>query len=245
MKFSGQKYDKGGIRTVKGRGVNCQKSVLSLVLTFSKIGIPAAAGIINFVVMTAALSSCNSGLFSTGRMLYNLALQKNAPAVFGKLSRHGIPYVGILVSSAFLLVGVVLNYLVPARVFIYITSVATIGALYIWGIILVVQMKFRQSLSPEELTKVTYCTPLWPYASWAALAFLAFVLVLMAFDSGTRVALYVGPVWFALAVASYYFFGLHRRTPERRGAFQPTPAKKMLENRYKDKFSIRTNLQYN
>ncbi len=76
--------------------------------------------------MTAALSSCNSSLYSTGRMLYNLALLKNAPAVFGKLSRHGIPYVGILVSSAFLLVGVVLNYLVPAKVFIYITSVVTI-----------------------------------------------------------------------------------------------------------------------
>ncbi|MGB9802780.1 amino acid permease [Desulfofundulus sp.] len=196
------------------------------VLTFSRVGIPAAASIINFVVMTAALSSCNSGLFSTGRMLYNLALQKNAPAVFGKLSRHGIPYAGILVSSAFLLVGVVLNYLVPARVFIYITSVATIGALYIWGIILVVQMKFRQSLSPEELVKVTYRTPLWPYASWAVLAFLAFVLVLMAFDAGTRVALYVGPVWFILTVASYYFFGHYRRDPERGRAFQPSPAKK-------------------
>lgn len=194
------------------------------VLTFSKIGIPAAADLINFVVMTAALSSCNSGLFSTGRMLYNLALQKNAPPVLGRLSKHGIPYVGILVSSAFLLVGVILNYLVPAKVFIYITSVATVGALYIWGIILVAEMKFRQSLSPEELARVTYRTPLWPYASWAALAFLAFVLVLMAFDSGTRIALYVGPVWFILVIASYYIFGRHRRNQEGNEALQFTPA---------------------
>ncbi|SHE52245.1 Amino acid permease [Desulfofundulus australicus DSM 11792] len=142
----------------------------------------------------------------------------------GRLSKHGIPYVGILVSSAFLLVGVILNYLVPAKVFIYITSVATVGALYIWGIILVAEMKFRQSLSPEELARVTYRTPLWPYASWAALAFLAFVLVLMAFDSGTRIALYVGPVWFILVIASYYIFGMHRRNQEGSEALQFTPA---------------------
>ena len=95
------------------------------VLTFSKIGIRSAAGIINFVVLTAALSSCNSGLFSTGRMLYNLSLQGKAPAMFSKLNHQSVPINGILVSAAFLLIGVVLNYLVPAQVFIYVTSVAT------------------------------------------------------------------------------------------------------------------------
>jgi AAT family amino acid transporter len=80
------------------------------VLTFNKLGIRAAAGIINFVVLTAALSSCNSGLFSTGRMLYNLALQGKAPAVFSNLNSRQVPVKGILVSSGFLLIGVVLNY---------------------------------------------------------------------------------------------------------------------------------------
>lgn len=184
------------------------------VLTFAKIGIPAAAGIINFVVLTAALSSCNSGLFSTGRMLYNLSLQKNAPAVFSKLSKNGVPYIGIIVSAIFLLVGVILNYLIPATVFIYITSVATFGALYIWAIILVIQMKFRHSLPAQDRAQLTYRTPLFPYGNYAVLAFLALVLVLMAFNAGTRVALYVGPAWFVLITISYYAFHLHKQNSE-------------------------------
>ncbi|OAT86740.1 amino acid permease [Desulfotomaculum copahuensis] len=195
------------------------------VMTFAKIGIPAAAGIINFVVLTAALSSCNSGLFSTGRMLYNLALQKNAPAFFGKLSRTGVPFVGIIFSSICLLLGVVLNYLVPAQVFIYVTSVATLGAIFVWGLILVVQMKFRKTLSPDQLAKVTYRTPGYPVANWIVLAFLAFVVVLLFFTPDTRIALYVGVIWFAVVIAAYYLLGLHRRDS---GRLQPEPAKKIL-----------------
>jgi len=93
------------------------------VATFSKVGIGYAAGIINFVVLTAALSSCNSGIFSTGRMLYTLALQGKAPAAFGKLNRRHVPANGLLASAVLLLVGVILNYLVPGKVFTYVTSV--------------------------------------------------------------------------------------------------------------------------
>lgn len=188
------------------------------VLTFSKVGIPGAASIINFVVLTAALSSCNSGLFSTGRMLYNLSLQKNAPAVFGKLSSHNVPYIGILVSAIVLLGGVLLNYLIPGKVFVYITSVATVGALYVWVIILLVQMQFRKSLSPEEVKRLTYRTPLYPYANYVVLAFLIFILVLMAFEPDTLIALYIGPVWFALVIGSYYAFGLNKRSTVRKKA---------------------------
>lgn len=189
------------------------------VITFDKIGIPAAAGIINFVVLTAALSSCNSGIFSTGRMLYNLALQRKAPATFGKLSRTSVPVNGIIVSAAFLLIGVVLNYLVPARVFEYVTSVATIGAIWIWAVILLSQISYRKSLSQDEIARLKYPMPLWPIASYLALAFLALVLVMMAFSEGTRVALYVGPVWFGLLIASYYGLGFHREERTTRPAY--------------------------
>lgn len=184
------------------------------VLTFAKIGIPAAAGIINFVVLTAALSSCNSGLFSTGRMLYNLSLQKNAPAAFSKLSKSGVPYIGIIVSAIFLLVGVILNYLIPATVFMYITSVATFGAIYIWAIILIIQIKFRNSLSAQDKAKLTYRTPLFPYGNYIVLAFLALVLILMAFNSETRVALYVGPAWLILMIITYTLFRLFKNNSE-------------------------------
>lgn len=126
------------------------------VLTFNKLGISTAAGIINFVVLTAALSSCNSGIFSTGRMLYNLSLQGSAPKVFSKLNKSHVPITGIVISAFFLLIGVVLNYLVPGKVFTYVTSVATFGAIWVWGIVLVAQIKFRKRLNPEEVKKIAF-----------------------------------------------------------------------------------------
>lgn len=180
------------------------------VLTFEKLGISAAAGIINFVVLTAALSSCNSGIFSTGRMLYNLSLQGKAPASFGKLSKNRVPLNGILVSFCFLFIGVVLNYFVPAEVFIYVTSVGTIAAIWVWGVIVLAQMKFRQSLTPAEVGQLKYPALFYPFSNWATLVFLVFVTGIMWFDPGTRVALYVGPVWFGLLLVCYYACGLHR-----------------------------------
>ncbi len=180
------------------------------VMTFSKVGIPAAAGIINFVVLTAALSSCNSGIYSTGRMLYNLALQKKAPAMFAKISNRGVPATAIIVSACFLLIGVALNYVVPAEVFVYVTSVATTGAIWVWGIVLLAQIKYRKSLSPGQRERIKYKTPLWPMASYLTLAFFALVVVMMAFSEGTRVALYVAPVWFGGVIVSYYLQGFHK-----------------------------------
>jgi AAT family amino acid transporter len=184
------------------------------VLTFNKLGIRAAAGIINFVVLTAALSSCNSGLFSTGRMLYNLALQGKAPAVFSTLNSRQVPVKGILVSSGFLLIGVVLNYLVPAQVFVYVTSVATFGALWIWAVILLIQMKYRAGLTAQQVAEIKYPMPFSPISNWISLLFLAFVAIAMFFNADTRIALYIAPIWFGMLVASYYGLGMHKHNIE-------------------------------
>ncbi|GAA3328306.1 hypothetical protein GCM10020331_071750 [Ectobacillus funiculus] len=114
------------------------------VLTFEKFGIRGAAGIINFVVLTAALSSCNSGIFSTGRMLFNLAEHKEAPKAYSKLTKNGVPGIAVLVSAGALLIGVVLNYVVPAKVFTWVTSIATFGAIWTWGVILLSQIRYRK-----------------------------------------------------------------------------------------------------
>jgi AAT family amino acid transporter len=184
------------------------------VLTFNKLGIRAAAGIINFVVLTAALSSCNSGLFSTGRMLYNLALQGKAPAVFSNLNSRQVPVKGILVSSGFLLIGVVLNYLVPAQVFVYVTSVATFGALWIWAIILLIQMKYRAGLNAQQVAQIKYPMPFSPISNWISLIFLVFVAIAMLFNADTRIALYIAPIWFGVIIASYYGLGMHKNKVE-------------------------------
>ncbi|MEH7157711.1 amino acid permease [Neobacillus drentensis] len=173
------------------------------VLIFDKIGIPGAASIINFVVLTAALSAFNSGLFSTGRMLYNLSLQNNGPKYFGKLNKHATPKRGILFSSSFLLVAVFLNYIVPEKVFMYISSVATVAVITSWTIILITQLKFRQSKTKEEVKKLAFKMPLFPISTYLALAFLALVIILMAFIEEMRVALYVAPIWFIILYAGY------------------------------------------
>jgi amino acid transporter, AAT family len=173
------------------------------VLIFDKIGVPGAAHIINFVVLTAALSAFNSGLFSTGRMLYNLSLQDNGPKFFGKLSRHGTPTRGILFSSCFLLVAVFLNYIVPEKVFIYISAVATVAVITSWTIILITQLKFRQAKTKDEVKKLLFKMPLHPFSSYIALAFLALVIVLMGFIEGMRVALVVAPIWFCVLYVGF------------------------------------------
>ncbi|GHH98599.1 amino acid permease [Neobacillus kokaensis] len=181
------------------------------VLTFEQIGIKGAAGIINFVVLTAALSSCNSGIFSTARMLFDLAAHGEAPKSFGKVTKTGVPGFAVLASAVALLIGVLLNYIVPAKVFTWVTSIATFGAIWTWGIILISQIRYRKSLKPDEVKRMKYKMPFFPYTSYISLAFLAFVIVLMVFSEDTRIALIIGPLWLLLLVAFYYGKGFNKR----------------------------------
>ena len=181
------------------------------VMMFDRIGIPGAAGIIQFVVLTAALSSCNSGIFSTGRMLFNLAQQGESPKSFGRVTKNGVPGTAIIVSAVVLLFGVYLNYMEADKVFTYVTSVATFGALWTWGTILVTQICSRKKMSLEEKQGLTFKMPFFPITSYLALAFLVFVMIVLGFSPDTRIALIVGPIWIILLVVLYYATGLHKR----------------------------------
>jgi AAT family amino acid transporter len=174
------------------------------VLTFDKLGIPAAAGIINFVVLTAALSSCNGGIFSTARMLFNLAENGEAPKKLGRLNKNGVPSLAVIITACTLLVGVVLNYLVPAKVFTWVTAISTFGAIWTWSMILLSQIRYRKSLSQEQLNRLKFKMPLFPFTSYFSLAFLLLVVGLMATFPDTRIALIVGPLWLGILVAIYY-----------------------------------------
>jgi amino acid transporter, AAT family len=174
------------------------------VLTFDKLGIPAAAGIINFVVLTAALSSCNGGIFSTARMLFNLAENGEAPKKLGRLNKNGVPSLAVIITACTLLVGVVLNYLVPAKVFTWVTAISTFGAIWTWSMILLSQIRYRKSLSQEQLNRLKYKMPLFPFTSYFSLAFLLLVVGLMATFPDTRIALIVGPLWLGILVTIYY-----------------------------------------
>ncbi|WP_417068367.1 amino acid permease [Niveibacterium terrae] len=174
------------------------------VQVFEKMGIPAAPDIINFVVITAAASSCNSGIFSTGRMLYALAHSRQAPVALGRINARHIPAAGISLSAACMLVGVALNYLVPEEVFTYVTSVATVGTVWTWGVIVWSHLKYRRAVAHGRASAVAYRMPGAPYANFFVLAFLVLVLGFLACDASTRIALYVTPVWFALLSVGYW-----------------------------------------
>jgi amino acid transporter, AAT family len=174
------------------------------VMVFSKIGIPTAAGIINFVVLTAALSSCNSGIFSTGRMLYTLAGFRQAPAALRKVSRHKVPAVGMMVSFVAMLAGVLLNYFIPASAFAYITSIATVCGLFVWAMVIYSHLRYRRAINVGRLSEGKFRMPLSPGGNWFVLGFLAMVLVLLAFNHDTRIALYVTPVWVVVMVIGYF-----------------------------------------
>ncbi|HYG88537.1 MAG TPA: amino acid permease [Azospirillum sp.] len=173
------------------------------VMVFDRIGIPAAAGIINFVVITAAASACNSGIFSTGRMLHTLAQSGQAPAVFGTVSRRHVPAAGITASVALMLIGVLLNYLMPEQVFGYVISVVLVVQLWTWGMIILAHLGYRRSVRAGQAPAVAFRMPGAPFTSWLVLGFLVLVAVLLAFDAGTRIALYVGPLWFAILAVGY------------------------------------------
>ncbi len=113
---------------------------------FALIGIPFAAGLINFVVLTAAASSCNSGIFSNSRMLFGLSSQQQAPPNFSKTNKYGVPHVAIFASSALLLVAALLNYIFPdaTKVFTYVTTISTVLFLVVWGLIIIAYINYSR-----------------------------------------------------------------------------------------------------
>ena len=172
------------------------------VQVFVAVGIAAAAGIVNFVVLTSAASACNSAIFSTSRMVYSLAKDKNAPVPFAKLTSRQVPSNALFFSTVVILIAVVLNYVMPEGVFTLITSISTVCFIFIWGITVISHLKYRKAR--PDLAKVNkFKLPLYPFSNYLILAFLAFVLVVLALAEDTRVALFVTPVWFIMLFAIY------------------------------------------
>jgi AAT family amino acid transporter/D-serine/D-alanine/glycine transporter len=173
------------------------------VTVFDHFGIPAAAGVINFVVLTAAASACNSGVFSCGRMLHTLAKADEAPAYFAPLSTRHVPTRGIVASVIFMLAGVLVNYVAPEKAFGYVISVVVVIQLWTWAIIIVSHLFYRRAVAAGKVSASPYRMPGAPYTGYLTLAFFALILVLLGFDGDTRIALYVSPVWVIAMVVGW------------------------------------------
>jgi D-serine/D-alanine/glycine transporter len=175
--------------------INPDKS--PFVQVFAAMGIAAAASIVNFVVLTSAASACNSGIFSTSRMIYSLAKENNAPESMKKLTSHHVPFNATIFSVTVILISVILNYIMPEGVFVLITSISTFCFIFIWAIIVICHLKYHKT-NPELAASSKFKMPLYPIMNYIILVFFAFVIVTLALNNETRVALFVTPVWFIM-----------------------------------------------
>ena len=180
--------------------INPDKS--PFVQVFAAVGIAAAASIVNFVVLTSAASACNSAIFSTSRMVYSLAKEENAPESMKKLTSSQVPSNATMFSAIVILISVILNFVMPEGVFVLITSISTFCFIYIWAIIVICHMRYRKT-NPELAAKSKFKMPLYPIINYIILAFFAFILVVLALNNETRVALFVTPVWFIVLGVIY------------------------------------------
>lgn len=182
-------------------------AVSPFVVFFSKIGLPGAGGIMNFVVLTAALSSLNAGLYSTGRILRSMSMNGSAPQVFSRMTSNGVPFAGIALTACFTLVGVVMNLFIPKGAFETALELAAYGILASWATIVICQLRLYQWSQRGILQRGKFQMPGAPYTGYATLVFLAVVVGLMLYESvWNRVAL----VTFAVLLTVGWFFARKR-----------------------------------
>jgi len=160
-----------------------QKGQSPFVTVLSNLGIPAAGDVMNLVVLTAAMSSLNSGLYATGRILRSMSAAGSAPKFTGKMNKSHVPYGGILLTGAFCALGVGLNYLVPGEAFEIVLNFAAIATLSTWGMIMICHWLYVRKTKTGALTRPAYRLPGTPFTHIATLIFLVTVFVLMWFDA--------------------------------------------------------------
>ncbi|MGM9907305.1 amino acid permease [Limosilactobacillus sp.] len=171
------------------------------VLVFRDVGLRGAASIVNFVVITAAASACNSSIYTTGRMLAELTSNAHRPAIrqISRLSKRAVPARAVVISSLVIGLAAILNLVMPGEVFTFISSIATTSFLFIWAAIIMAHLRYIR-LHPDERT---FKMPGAPVTDYIVLAFLAFVMVVLCLERQTLEALILTLVWFAiLGVAS-------------------------------------------
>ncbi|KOA71261.1 amino acid permease [Pantoea agglomerans] len=170
---------------------------------FSLAGLPAAAAVVNFVVLTSALSSANSGVFSTSRMLFGLAKENSAPRALGKLSSLNIPLRGLLLSGLCMFCGAALLFIIPSvmAVFTLLSTMSAILLIFIWSMILLSWLAYHRQRSDLRCNS-QYRLPGGVTMAWSCLIFFMLMLFAMTLKPDTRAGLMIAPLWFIwLAIA--------------------------------------------
>jgi amino acid transporter, AAT family len=180
------------------------------VAVLSGAGLTGAAGILNFVVLTSALSSCNANIFSASRLLYGLASSGSAPGSLSRTSHRHVPVPALTVTALAVGVGVLINYVAPEQAFLALTSIVSVSGLWTWGVIAFSHLRFRQRLRNEGEPLPAFRLPGAPWTNILVIAAAAAVLVSLGFGTETRTGLYTGAAW-AVLLSSLYLLRVRRR----------------------------------
>lgn len=178
------------------------------VTTFAKVGITAAASVINFVVLTAALSGANSGIYSSSRMLYKLAHEGEAPKTFGHVSKRIVPSHAIIGITSGIFIGFMLNILSQflnkslANVFVIVYSSSVLPGMVAWFVILLAELRFRRK-NPHLMENHPFKLPLYPYSNYFALIMLVVIVVFMFINPETQISVAVGAAVLIIAALIY------------------------------------------
>jgi len=147
------------------------------VSAFSAVGIPYGASIMNLVVITAALSSSNTDLYLSTRMLFSLSRGRYAPEWLGRLSENGVPRHALAVSTGGMAAAILLAIYAPAKAFLMLYGVAVAGMFFVWIIILLTHLAFRRALAPERIARLPMRLRFFPYSTWLGIAALLGIAV--------------------------------------------------------------------
>ncbi|MCP8968602.1 amino acid permease [Ectobacillus ponti] len=177
------------------------------VVVFDKIGIPYAADIVNFVIITAVLSVANSGLYATSRMLWSMSQQGMIGPKFGKLSKRGVPMNALVASMLVGCLSLLCGIYAEDTVYLWLLSIAGFGAVFIWASIALSNLLARRAFvrGGGRVADLKYRTPLYPFVPLLGLTMNVLIMVSLIFIPDQRMAIYCG-VPFLIACTLYYRF---------------------------------------
>ncbi|MFL9934493.1 amino acid permease [Paraburkholderia sp. RL18-103-BIB-C] len=179
------------------------KMATPYVSALEAMGIPAAANVMNAIVLTAVLSALNSGLYAASRMIFALTRHGDAPAALAKVNRRGVPVRAILIGTLFGYVSVVMSYVSPDTVFAFLVNSYGTVAIFVYVLIALSQLKLRARLereAPQTLRVRMWC---YPYLTWFAIVGMIGILVAMAFIPDQRTPLWLGVVSLGVLLLVY------------------------------------------
>lgn len=167
------------------------------VMIFHALDSNLVATILNVVVLTAALSVYNSGVYCNSRMLFGLASQGNAPKLLTKVNKRGVPILSIALSALATSAGVVINYVMPGKAFELLMALVVSTLVINWVMICLAHLKFRAA-KMKEGSEPRFKALWYPYGNYLCLVFLAFILVIMYLTEGVQISVLMMPVWIVL-----------------------------------------------